>query len=168
MTAAPPVDPAGFRRALASFASGVTVVAVCDADGVDHGMTVSAFCSVSLMPPLVLVCIDHAATCAPRIAAASHLGISVLGAAQSALSNRFADPGADRFDGVPVVRGATGAPLLAGAIAHLECRISSRHDGGDHAIIVAEVVSATASDGPPLIYHRGRYRTAVSPAESRE
>jgi len=159
-----PVDAATFRRALGSFASGVTVVAVRDAAGVDHGMTVSAFCSVSLEPPLVLVCIDHAATCAPRIAVATHVGISLLAGEQSALSRRFADPDADRFDGVDVTRGATGVPLLAGALAHLECRIVARHPGGDHTIVVGEVLAAHARGGDPLVYFRGRYG-AVHPTE---
>lgn len=155
-----PVDAATFRHALGTFASGVTVVAVRDADGMDHGMTVSAFSSVSLQPPLVLVCIDHAATIAARIATATHLGISVLGGEQAALSRRFADPDADRFDGVPVVRGATGVPLLGGAIAHLECRIVARYEGGDHTIVVGEVVEASATDDHPLVHFRGEYRIA--------
>ncbi|MBI3569089.1 MAG: flavin reductase family protein [Gemmatimonadetes bacterium] len=158
----PPVDATTFRRVLGSFASGVTVVAVRGDDGADHGMTVSAFCSVSLEPPLVLVCIDHAATCAPRIAAATHAGISILGGEQAALSRRFADPAADRFDGVAVVRGVTGVPLLDGALAHLECRLVARYEAGDHAIVVGEVVAATATGDDPLVYFRGQYR-AVHP-----
>ncbi|MDE3097671.1 MAG: flavin reductase family protein [Chloroflexota bacterium] len=162
-----PVDAVTFRHALGTFASGVTVVTVRDADGTDHGMTVSAFCSVSLEPPLVLVCIDHAATIAPRIAAATHLGISILGGEQAALSRRFADPDADRFDGVPVVRGSTGVPLIGGAIAQLECRIVARHPGGDHAIVVAELIDASVTDDRPLVYFRGEYRAAPVDGASR-
>lgn len=162
-----PVDAVTFRHALGTFASGVTVVAVRDVDGTDHGMTVSAFCSVSLEPPLVLVCIDHTATIAPHLAVATYLGISVLGGKQAALSRRFADPDADRFDGVPVVRGSTGVPLIGGAIAQLEGRIVARHPGGDHTIVVAEVIAASATGDHPLVYFRGEYRAAPSDGASR-
>ncbi|MFI5312055.1 MAG: flavin reductase family protein [Gemmatimonadales bacterium] len=150
-----PIGPDAFRDVLGRFASGVTVLTTVDGDGRDRGMTVSAFSSLSLRPPLVLACIGHDATIAGSVAAAEHVGISVLGAHQEPLALRFADPKADRFDGVAVARGALGVPLLEGAIAHLECRIVGRHEGGDHTIVVGEVLHASTREGAPLVYYRG-------------
>jgi flavin reductase (DIM6/NTAB) family NADH-FMN oxidoreductase RutF len=155
--AAAPVDPPLFRHALSAFPSGITVVTVRDAAGVDHGMTVSAFCSLSLIPPLVLVCIGHDATIAGAVAAADCFGVSVLADDQLELSRRFAEPDADRFDGLQVTRGQLKVALVPGALAHLECRITARHEGGDHTIVVGEVIVARGHDGRPLVYHRGTY-----------
>jgi 3-hydroxy-9,10-secoandrosta-1,3,5(10)-triene-9,17-dione monooxygenase reductase component len=154
-----PIDAATFRHALGRFPSGVTVVTVRGADGRDFGMTVSAFASVSLKPPLVLVCIGDDATIAGEVAAAGHLAVSVLADHQDALAQKFADTDADRFADTAVHRGTTGVALLDGAAAHLECAIVARHRGGDHTIVVGEVLAATAvEDGHPLVYQRGAYR----------
>ena len=154
-----PVDAAAFRHALARFPSGVTVVTVRDDAGADYGMTVSAFASLSLEPPLVLVCIGDDATIAGAVAEAGHFAVSVLSGDQEALARRFADTGADRFAGTEISRGATGIALLNGAVSHLECAIVARHRGGDHTIVVGEVLAASAvEDGRPLIYQRGEYR----------
>ena len=154
-----PIDARTFRHALGRFPSGVTVVTVRDPEGRDYGMTVSAFASVSLDPPLVLVCIGDDATIAGAVAAAGHFAVSVLAENQDALAQRFADSDADRFAGTAVSRGTTGIALLVGAAAHLECAIVARHRGGDHTIVVGEVLAATAvEDGRPLIYQRGGYR----------
>ena len=150
-------DPDLFRDVLGRFATGVTVLTTRDADGRDRGMTVSAFASLSLDPPLVLACIGHDATIAGSVAAAEHFGVSVLAERQEPLSHRFADPGADRFDGVPFSRGTSGVALLDGAIAHLECRIVARHEGGYHTIVVGEVLEATVRDEQPLVHYRGDY-----------
>jgi flavin reductase (DIM6/NTAB) family NADH-FMN oxidoreductase RutF len=150
-------DADGFRDVLGRFASGVTVLSTRDADGRDRGMTVSAFSSLSLDPPLVLACIGHDATIAGSIEGAAHFGISMLGDDQEPLSRRFADPDADRFDGVPFARGNLGVALLDGALAHLECRIVARHEGGDHTIVVGEVLHVSARDGRPLVHYRGEY-----------
>lgn len=152
-----PLDSGAFRDVVGRFASGVTVLTTCDADGRDRGMTVSAFSSLSLDPPLVLACIGHDATIAGSVAATEHFGVSVLAEDQEPLSRRFADPDADRFDGVPFSRGALGVALLDGALAHLECRIVARHEGGDHTIVVGEVLHASARDGRPLVHMRGDY-----------
>ncbi len=153
------VDAATFRHTLGRFPSGVTVVTVRGDDGRDYGMTVSAFASVSLAPPLVLVCIGDDATIAGAVAAAGHFAVSVLSEHQEAIAQRFAEPDADRFAGADVSRGAAGLALIAGAVAHLECAIVARHRGGDHTIVVGEVLAATAvEDGRPLVYQRGAYR----------
>lgn len=151
------VDPDLFRSVLGRFASSVTVLSARDAKGVDHGMTVSAFSSVSLDPPLVLACIDKTASIYATLQAAQHIGISILSDAQEAVSRRFAEKDADRFDDLEIERGVNGVPLLKGALAHLECRIVTRHDGGDHTIYVASVEKAAALSGRPLVYYRGGY-----------
>jgi 3-hydroxy-9,10-secoandrosta-1,3,5(10)-triene-9,17-dione monooxygenase reductase component len=155
----PPIDADTFRTALGRFPSGVTVVTVRDAAGRDCGMTVSAFSSLSLEPPLVLVCIGDDATIAGAVAAAGHFAVSVLSEEQESLARRFADPDADRFGGAKISRGVTGLALIDGAVAQLECAIVARHRGGDHTIVTGEVLSATAvGDGRPLVHQRGEYR----------
>jgi flavin reductase (DIM6/NTAB) family NADH-FMN oxidoreductase RutF len=158
------VSPAGasaFRAALARFASGVTVVTVRDADGADHGMTVSAFTSLSLDPPLVLACLDVTATLLPHLRGTTMFGVSILAEGQAALSARFADQGVVRFDGVAVTHAPEGPALIAGAAAHLVCRRIAEHPGGDHVIIVGEVQHAATHGDAPLVYALRRYGTFV-------
>lgn len=156
-----PVDAATFRSALSRFASGVTVLTTHTVDGRDLGMTASAFASVSLTPPLVLVCVDHGATMASPLQEATHLAVHILRAGQDDLSRRFAGEESDRFAGLAVTRGAGNLPLLEGALARLECRITERHPAGDHCIIVAEVLAADVDEGEPLLYFRGQYGRLV-------
>lgn len=151
------IDPDSFRAALGRFACGVTVVTARDGTGRDHGMTVSAFCSVSLEPPLVLVSIGHEASMHQLIMEVDQLGISVLSTNQEALSRRFADPESDRFDGVGYARGESEVALLEEALVHLECTVIARHEAGDHTLVVCSVDRAAASDGRPLLYYRGGY-----------
>lgn len=151
------VDAATFRSALSRFASGVTVLTTHTDDDRDLGMTATAFSSVSIDPPLVLVCVDHDASMASPLKHATHVGVHVLRAGQEELSRRFAGTESDRFAGLAVTRGAGHVPLLEGALARLQCRIVERHPGGDHVIVVAEVLEAEVSDGEPLLYFRGRY-----------
>lgn len=152
-----PLDAAAFRATLARFASGVTVITLRGSDGKDHGMTVTAFTSLSLDPPLVLVCIGHAASIAPALADATHLAIHFLGAEQQPLAQRFAEKDTDRFVGFGTRRGLHDLPILDGALAVLQCRISARYPGGDHQIVVGEVLAAEGVEGTPLVYFRGRY-----------
>lgn len=151
------ITPDLFRTALGRFAASVTVLTARDASGRDHGMTVSAFASVSLSPPLVLACVDHVASIHPTLMREEWIGISILADDQEPLSRRFADPDAERFDDLGLVRGPHGTALLAGASAHMECRIVARHEGGDHTIFIASVESADVFDGHPLLYYRGGY-----------
>ena len=151
------IDPDTFRSVLGRFASGVTIVTARDDDGVDHGMTVSAFCSLSLDPPRVLLCVDHAASMYELLLTHPRFGISILSSNQEAYSRRFADPDSDRFDGIAYSRGESGVVLLEESLAHLECRVTEHYEGGDHTIFIAEVEHAEPRDGRPLLYYRGGY-----------
>jgi flavin reductase (DIM6/NTAB) family NADH-FMN oxidoreductase RutF len=152
------IDPDSFRSVLGRFASGITVVTTRDAEQRDVGMTVSAFCSVSLDPPLVQVCVDHAASLYAALVVSTRSGVSILAAAQAALSRRFATAESTRrFDGIGYRRGESGVLLLDDALAHLECRVVASHDTGDHTMFVGEVESATARNARPLLYYRGGY-----------
>ena len=152
-----PIAPDAFRAVLGRFASGVTVLTARDRDGRDHGMTVSAFCSVSLSPPLVLACIDREAEMLDILPHATHFGISVLCETQEAVSRRFAELPEGRFEGIGFTRGESGVALLDDALAHLECRVVNRYEGGDHVIFVAQVEHARTEPGRPLLYYRGGY-----------
>lgn len=157
------LDSASFRRALGQFAAGVTVVTTRDAEGRPRGLTVSSFCSVSLHPPLVLVCIDRHADAHPAIAATGIFGVSVLSEAQEEVSRRFAGRGQGRFSGIDLLAGANGAPLLPGALAHLECRVVATHPGGDHSIFVGQVTRLDVHPGQPLLHHASAYRRLRPP-----
>lgn len=145
-----------FRAVLGRFASGVTILTVRRGD-VDHGMTVSAFCSVSLHPPLVLACVDRAAEMTALIGGSEHFGVSILAEGQEALSRRFSELPSGRFDGIGYTRGESGVILLDDALAHLECRRVASHEAGDHVIHVGEVERASIGQGGPLLYYRGGY-----------
>jgi len=160
------VDAASFRRALGQFASGVTVVTTRDAAGHPLGLTVSSFCSVSLHPPLVLVCIDHRSDANAGMRESGRFAVSVLAEGQEDVSRRFATPGRAKTAGFPFAEGDHGLPLVPGALAHVECKVRSFHDEGDHAVWVGEVRSLAAHPGRPLLYHAGAYRAlgVASPA----
>ena len=152
------IDADAFRAALGRFASGITIVTAREPErGRDHGMTVSAFCSASLEPPLVLVSIGHEATMYDLLCRETAIGINILSARQEALSRRFADPESDRFDGVGYTRAENGVALIDDAIVHLECSIVARHEAGDHTIMIAEVEAAAVHGERPLLYYRGGY-----------
>ncbi len=152
-----PIDGDSFRSVLGRFASGITVITTHDESGRDHGMTASAFSSLSLDPPLVLVCIANDATMAPVMASAESFAVNVLSDAQEALSRRFAGKIDDRFAGVGFTRGKLGDVVLNDVLAWMECRVTARYPSGDHVIIVGEVHAADAHDARPLLYYRGGY-----------
>jgi flavin reductase (DIM6/NTAB) family NADH-FMN oxidoreductase RutF len=151
------IDSATFRSVLGRFVSGVTILTARDAEDVDHGMTVSAFCSTSLEPPLVLFCIAHDAALHPVLLEHDRMAVSILTASQEAIARRFAEKLDNRFDGVGFTRGVTGAPLIEGALAVIEGRVVHRYPGGDHTIFLAEVLAASATMDEPLVYYRGGY-----------
>jgi flavin reductase (DIM6/NTAB) family NADH-FMN oxidoreductase RutF len=152
------IDPDSFRSVLGRFASGITVVTSLDAQGRDVGMTVSAFASVSLQPPLISVCIDHAASMYGALGAAVRFGVNILASDQEALSRRFAAvESSHRFEGIGYERGESGVVLLDDALAHLECVRVAQHEAGDHTLFIGEVERAVARDARPLLYYRGGY-----------
>lgn len=128
-------------------------------DGEPFGLTVNSFTSVSLDPPLLLVCIAKAARCAPALSSASHFAVNVLQAGQRPQSIRFSTRDEDRFGATPWSIGETGAPLLMDSLAVFECERNSVHDGGDHDILLGRVIRASFDPNiDPLLYFRGRYR----------
>lgn len=151
------IDADLFRAVLGRFASGITVITTTDANGTPHGMTVSAFSSLSLDPPLILVCVGNDATMAPVLAAKDSFVVNVLSATQEAVSRRFAGKVDDRFAGVGYHDGKLGDPVLEDVLAYMQCRIVARHPAGDHVIVVGEVLDAAAFEGKPLLYYRGGY-----------
>src|ERR1700760_3559891 len=146
-----------FRDALGQFATGVCVI-TAEVDGVLLGATVSSFNSVSLAPPLVLFSLARSAQTLPLWQQATHFGVTVLAEGQIDLSNRFARGGADKWNGLAPLRGNSGVPLLRGGLVTFECRTYARHDGGDHEIILGEVLEFSRTASTPLLFHGGRYR----------
>ena len=152
-------DPRTLRDALGCFATGVTVVTCVDAQGQPFGLTANSFTSVSLDPPLLLVCIARQARCAPALIAAEHFAVNVLQTGQEPASIRFRPATEDRFGQPPWSTGETGAPLLMESLCVFECGRHAVHDGGDHDILIGEVVRASFDPSAgPLLFFRGRYR----------
>ena len=154
-----PVSENDFRQALSCFASGVNVVTTKDAAGEHFGITVSAFCSVSLDPPLVLICIEKQTASHHAFLESGAFVVNILDESHAFLSEQFATPLGDKFENIDLREGLDGIPVLNAAIANLECRTKMVHDGGDHSIIVGEVESSSVKDGEPLVYFQGEYRT---------
>jgi flavin reductase (DIM6/NTAB) family NADH-FMN oxidoreductase RutF len=157
------IAPDEFRRVLGHFASGVTIVSTCDADVRQTGLTASAFSSVSLDPPLILVCVDHKSQSYPAMRERGCFAVNILALDQEAISRRFASSRLDKFDGVPHRVTDLGVPVVEGAIAQLECVTVSMHVEGDHTIFVGRVERAAALGGDPLLYARGRYERLADP-----
>ncbi len=152
------VAPALFRRVCGAFATGVAVAAVTGRDGKPHGLTVNSFTSVSLHPPLVLVCVGRKAATHGPFSTAAHFAVNFLDESQRELSERFASSHPRRFEGLSWQAGETGAPLLDGALGVLECETWRRMDAGDHTIFLGFVKGARVRGGRPLIYFSGQYR----------
>jgi len=152
------VDAALFKRALGQLASGVTVVTTLDAEGRPLGLTVTAFCSISLEPPLVLVSIDNRSETHDGFRASGIFGVSLLAEGQEDVSRRFSRGGASKFEGLPLLTGRHGVLLIPGALAQIECRVAVTYPGGDHTLYLGEVLNASVSPGRPLVYQAGHYR----------
>jgi flavin reductase (DIM6/NTAB) family NADH-FMN oxidoreductase RutF len=155
------IDDGKFKLAMSQFVSGVTVVTTVN-EGEMAGLTVASFASLSLDPPLALVCIEKSVRSHDLIAAAGHFGVSILASDQAQISNRFASKADDKFAGVPIRIGELGVPLIEGAICTIECRLREALPGGDHSIFVGEVVDIQTTDGAPLVYFRSAYRELAS------
>jgi len=152
-----PIDQ--FRDAMASFAAGVTIITTLDAQGTPQAATATSFSSVSMSPPLCLVCIDRRGRTHAPLLVHGCFAVNILRADQEWLSARFASSIPDRFADVAWQPGeSTGCPVLEGALASMECRIAEVHSGGDHDIFLGRPASVRVSGGSPLVYWRGRYR----------
>jgi flavin reductase (DIM6/NTAB) family NADH-FMN oxidoreductase RutF len=152
-----PLEPSEFRNVIGHFASGVTVITT-SADGARHGTTASAVASLALEPPMLLVCMNRESATGLAMASTGAFAVNILGEEHGELAIRFARKGSDKFEGVELADGQCGQPLLAGAIAHLECRVTEQVAAGTHTVFIAEVEAATAQVGaPPLAYYRGRF-----------
>jgi flavin reductase (DIM6/NTAB) family NADH-FMN oxidoreductase RutF len=159
MTASPapaPPDPRTLRQAMGRFATGVAVITTEHA-GHRHGMTVNSLTSVSLEPPMLLVCLTRGSRTADAVVRAGRFGVNILSARQEAISNRFARRGEDHFADVPLDEGPLGLPLISNAVAQVTCRVSREIDGGDHVIVLGDVVHVHHRDGLPLCFFSGNY-----------
>ncbi len=157
-----PISKDEFRRTLGRFASGVTVVTTRDSDGRLHGITVSAFCSVSLEPPLILVCIEKNTGSHYAFEQSKSFVINILREDQQYLSERFASFLPDKFAETKYHSGIDDLPVLEDVLANLECRLVNSHANGDHTIYVGEIERANVNDGKPLVYWESSYRNLRS------
>lgn len=153
------IDQRTFRKVLGCFASGVTVVTTVNPEnGAKVGVTVSAFSSLSLEPPLVLFCLGEKTASLEAFKANGHFCINILAEDQRDMSIRFASKAEDKFQGLDTTSGQSGVPVLPGCIATLECRLTEMVKGGDHWIFIGEVINlAHEEGGAPLVYFRGAY-----------
>lgn len=153
------VDTSEFRRVMGHFPTGVAIVTSRRTDGTPCGLTVNAFCSVSLSPALVLVCVEGEADSHDCIRDSGYFAVSILDEPRGeTLSRRFAtDKRADKFEGVAYREESTGAPVLETAIAWLDCQVTQAIPAGDHTVFLGEVIAADAREGQPLVYYRGGY-----------
>ncbi|HEY8449239.1 MAG TPA: flavin reductase family protein [Bacillota bacterium] len=156
------IDPKTFRQVLGHFATGITVVTTRDAGGEPRGLTVNAFTSVSLDPPLVLFSLDRNSTTAPAFEVADAFAINILRADQRPVAERFAQTGGDKFTVGQWRSGKTGVPVLADALACIECTKWQVYDGGDHLLYLGRVEELWAGPGDPLLFFRGRILTLPS------
>jgi 3-hydroxy-9,10-secoandrosta-1,3,5(10)-triene-9,17-dione monooxygenase reductase component len=157
------VDPLEFRRVMGHFPTGVSVITTVH-DGELHGMTANSFTSVSLDPMLVLACLACGARTALAIQSAGHFAVNILAEDQQEVSQRFAKPGQDHFEGLDVIRGHRGLPLIPGALGYLVCSVEDVVQAGDHDIVLGRVEDCQASPngGSPLVFFRGGYSTLPS------
>lgn len=162
------ISEASFRETLAHFASGVTVVTAGGVAG-PVGFTATGFTSLSLAPPLILVCVAKDASAYDGVVGAERFGISVLGEGQRWIAEQFARSGIDRFRDVPLVTDpATTVPLIEGAVARLECQYHAQHDAGDHTILIGRVAYASTGKGQPLLHFCRRFGGFVEDEGPRE
>jgi 4-nitrophenol 2-monooxygenase / 4-nitrocatechol 4-monooxygenase, reductase component len=150
------LTPEEFREVISHFASGVTVVTALH-DGRPFGTTASAVTSLSLEPPMLLICMNKQSETGRAVAAAGHFAVNILGADQVELAQRFARKGGDKFADVPVSDGKWGEPIFDEALATLECRVAEQTAVATHYVFMAEVLSGAARAGTPLAYFRGQF-----------
>ncbi|HEY1828319.1 MAG TPA: flavin reductase family protein [Acidimicrobiales bacterium] len=151
------LDQARFREVLGHFATGITIVTALE-EGVPVGFSCQSFSALSLDPPMVLLAPAKSSTSWPRIAAAGAFCVNILEAGQESVCRAFAVSGGDKFDGVEWTSGAaTGAPVLTGSLAHIECTLGAIYEGGDHELVTGLVVAIEEGEGSPLLFYRSGF-----------
>src|SRR6266404_6221068 len=151
------IDARELRNVMGHFATGVTIITTKDVNGKPFGLTASAFSSLSLDPPLLLICVDKKVDCYACFEDSKVFGVNFLSEGQDHLSTRFATKGIEKFEGVSYTLGELGVALLDGALAHIECKLVSAYEGGDHTIYVGEIQNAAIVGDHPLLFFRGKY-----------
>ena len=152
------IEPQELRRVMGHFATGVTVITARDRDGTPQGLTANAFMSLSLNPPLILISVDKGATCYACFEPQNGFTVNFLSEAQEEISRRFATKGVDKFAGLQWKEGSNGAAILDGILGHVECKITQCYDGGDHTIVLGEIVNVSATGERPLLFFKGKYQ----------
>ena len=153
-----PIEPQELRRVMGHFATGVTIITTQDKEGNPNGLTANAFMSLSLNPPLVLISVDKAATCYACFEPQNGFTVNFLSEDQEDISRRFATKGIDKFAGIEWHAGRNGAAIIEGALAHVECKITQCYEGGDHTIVVGEILDINATGERPLLFYKGQYQ----------
>ncbi|GAA4523079.1 flavin reductase family protein [Amycolatopsis samaneae] len=151
------VGPPAMRRAMGRFATGVAVVTATGTDGTPHGMTVNSLTSVSLDPPLLLVCLTIGARSTDAVTGTGRFAVNILSARQEHLALRFARRGEDHFAGLPVTTGSHAVPIVPDALAHLDCAVERHFTAGDHVVVFGHVRRVCERDGEPLGFFGGRF-----------
>jgi len=157
------LDAREIRNVMAHFATGVTVITTNDITGKPFGLTVNSFTSLSLNPPLVVVCVDKTVDCYSCFDESKVFAVNVLSEDQEELSRRFATKGIEKFAGIQWRMGEYGSPLLDGVIGTIECKVTRSYEGGDHTIFLGEILSATAKGDRPLLFFKGKYHRLPLP-----
>ncbi|MDH3445948.1 MAG: flavin reductase family protein [Deltaproteobacteria bacterium] len=152
------IEPQELRRVMGHFATGVTVITTKDQNGAPQGLTANAFMSLSLDPPLIVISVDKGASCYGCFAPQNGFTVNFLSEEQEEVSRRFATKGIDKFNGLGWKEGHNGAAILDGVLGHVECRITQCYDGGDHTIVLGEIVNAAATGERPLLFFKGKYQ----------
>ncbi|GAB2968598.1 flavin reductase family protein [Amycolatopsis acidiphila] len=156
MIVQPEVDPMTMRRTIGRFATGVAVVTT-EHDGVPHGMTVNSLTSVSLEPPLLLVCLTTGARTTDAVVGEGRFAVNVLSARQEEIAMRFARRGSDHFEGLSLEYGEHSVPVVPDALAHLECTVERHFEAGDHVVVFGHVRHTCDRPGAPLAFLGGRF-----------
>ncbi len=156
------IDGRELRNAMGLFATGVSIITTKDASGKPFGLTANAFSSLSLDPPMLLICVDKGVDCYACFDESKVFGVNFLSLAQEELSTRFATKGIEKFEGLSYSVGELGVALLDGALAHFECTVAHAHEGGDHTIYVGEVQRLVTTEGDPLLFFQGKYRSLAA------
>ncbi len=153
------IDGRELRNAMGLFATGVTIITTKDATGKPFGLTANAFSSLSLDPPMLLICVDKGVDCYNCFEESKVFAVNFLSLAQEELSTRFATKGIEKFAGLSYSLGELGVALLDGALAHFECTVGHAYEGGDHTIYVGEIQRLVTAPGDPLLFYQGKYRS---------